>query len=148
MLTFTHNKNLTIDIDHVKYITSTGYECYDSKGRFHNNEGPAIVTNDGEEQWWYHGKLHRIDGPALTINAHQLPTIIFVKKILLKLNQIFKTKFKVELNPKNYIWYKHGKKHREDGPAVDVQYNKEYYLDDIKYSYHEWLKRVKLMCFK
>jgi hypothetical protein len=38
---------------------------YDSKGRRHRLDGPAIEYS-GKKGWWYvNGRRHRLDGPAL-----------------------------------------------------------------------------------
>jgi hypothetical protein len=37
----------------------------DSEGRWHREDGPAIIYPDGHVNWFYHGWLHREDGPAV-----------------------------------------------------------------------------------
>jgi hypothetical protein len=39
-------------------------EWYNSNGRLHRNDGPAVVHVDGGKSWYQHGKVHRADGPA------------------------------------------------------------------------------------
>lgn len=143
----TSGSNLTIPLDHVKYLIDNGYQCFDNKGLLHNSYGPAHIDTDSE-QWWIHGKLHRVDGPALIVNIEPDAINTILNKIVLKINKVFKTSFKVNLSSKGYSWHRYGKKHREDGPAIDFPYKKEYYLEDVQYSYEEWSRRTKLLCFK
>ena len=37
---------------------------YDSDGKWHRENGPAIEWADGGKFWYKHGKRHREDGPA------------------------------------------------------------------------------------
>jgi hypothetical protein len=37
---------------------------FDQRGRFHCEEGPAIVYADGSASYYKHGLRHRLDGPA------------------------------------------------------------------------------------
>jgi len=34
-------------------------------GKFHNEYGPAIISNRGDTKWFFHGQRHRISGPAV-----------------------------------------------------------------------------------
>jgi hypothetical protein len=38
---------------------------YNSKGKLHREDGPAVEHSDGSKYWWVNGKLHREDGPAV-----------------------------------------------------------------------------------
>ena len=38
---------------------------YDSDGKWHREDGPAIEWADGGKFWCKHGKYHREDGPAI-----------------------------------------------------------------------------------
>lgn len=40
-------------------------KIYKTNGRFHREDGPAVIWNDGGMEWWLNGKLHREDGPAI-----------------------------------------------------------------------------------
>jgi len=37
---------------------------YDSDGKWHREDGPAIEWADGNKSWYKHGKRHREGGPA------------------------------------------------------------------------------------
>jgi len=37
----------------------------DKKGRYHREDGPAIVWLDGSKFWYFDGLCHRTDGPAV-----------------------------------------------------------------------------------
>lgn len=37
----------------------------DIQGRYHCEDGPAIIYDNGTKKWLRHGKLHREDGPAI-----------------------------------------------------------------------------------
>jgi len=36
----------------------------DDNGKYHRDDGPAIILNDGSITWFKHGDRHREDGPA------------------------------------------------------------------------------------
>lgn len=38
---------------------------YDSQGRLHCTDGPAVLYPNGNYEWRYKGLLHRYDGPAI-----------------------------------------------------------------------------------
>ena len=38
----------------------------DENGKFHREDGPAVIQGDGSELWYRHGILHRDYGPAVT----------------------------------------------------------------------------------
>ena len=62
---------------------------YNSKGKLHRTDGPAIERADGSKEWCVNDKLHRTDGPA------------------------------VELADGGKEWWVNGKLHRTDGPAIE-----------------------------
>jgi hypothetical protein len=60
-MTFPPNLKGELDVDHDFIWT-------DSAGRYHREDGPAIIASDNDEVWEYviHGKWHREDGPAVS----------------------------------------------------------------------------------
>lgn len=44
------------------------------------------------------------------------------------------------------VWCKHGKNHREDGPAFisNVRVRNSFWLNGVKYDFNEWLTMVDL----
>ena len=38
---------------------------YDSDGKWHRDDGPAVEWENVATTWYKHGKLHREDGPAV-----------------------------------------------------------------------------------
>ncbi len=34
-------------------------------GKWHREDGPAIIKPDGTKRWYLNGKYHRVDGPAI-----------------------------------------------------------------------------------
>ena len=44
------------------YKDRTDY--YNSKGKLHREDGPAVEYSNGDKFWYLNGKLHREDGPA------------------------------------------------------------------------------------
>ena len=37
----------------------------DDMGKYHNEHGPAVITESGNKYWFKSGLLHREDGPAI-----------------------------------------------------------------------------------
>ena len=72
------------------------YRHYD--GMLHRSDSPAVIYPDGSEHWYFLGDLHREDdGPAVTYYEY---------------DEKDRKKAKVE------VWYKSGRCHRNNGPAV------------------------------
>ena len=44
---------------------------YDSDGKLHREDGPAIEWAYGSNAWYKHDKLHREDGPAIEADQHK-----------------------------------------------------------------------------
>jgi hypothetical protein len=88
---------------------------YDSNGKFHRDDGPAVIYADGDKAWYQHGKFHRDDGPA------------------------------VEYADGDKFWYQHDKRHRYDGPAVEhADGTNEWWLNDELLTFEEWLDKVNM----
>ena len=46
-------------------IYSSGTKIWYLNGKYHREDGPAILWNNGNKHWYLNGKLHRKDGPAI-----------------------------------------------------------------------------------
>lgn len=78
---------------------------YNSDGKLHRVEGPAIVYTSGVQEWYQNGKLHRIGGPA------------------------------AEWMDGTQWWCQNGELHREDGPAVvSGDGRKQWFLTGAEFS--------------
>ena len=44
---------------------SDGSQEWYLNGKFHREDGPAIIRPDGSQFWYLNGRLHREDGPAI-----------------------------------------------------------------------------------
>jgi hypothetical protein len=49
----------------VKEVYNDGTIEYRLNGKFHREDGPALIYPDGEKYWYSHGLWHRKDGPAV-----------------------------------------------------------------------------------
>jgi hypothetical protein len=77
-------KTYKVTVDKYKTIC-----WYNSKGKLHREDGPAIERANGDKYWYINDKRHREDGPAIEwANGYK-------------------------------AWYINGKRHREDGPAIE-----------------------------
>ena len=54
------------DMTPIKKIVN-GVTTYTKNGRYHREDGPAIIWKDGTSQWYFNGKKHRDDGPAIDL---------------------------------------------------------------------------------
>ncbi len=71
----------------VRCCLQEGITCEDEQGKWHRDDGPALIWTNGTQEWYQHGEKHRDDGPAvISTNGAQ-------------------------------FWYRHGERHRDDGPA-------------------------------
>jgi len=53
-------KTYKVTVDDYKTI-----HWYNSKGKLHREDGPAIECANGSKAWYINDKLHREDGPAV-----------------------------------------------------------------------------------
>jgi len=107
-------------------------ETYNDKGELHSfNDKPAIEFNNGGKMWLKSGISHRLDGPA-SVGANGY-------EIWCKEGVTHRLDGPAIYSSGNKFWYKEGKRHRLDGPAEEYNNgNKEYYIEDIKYSKEEF----------
>ena len=109
----------------------------------HRLDGPAFEAANGAKSWWVNGKRHREDGPARIDSKGNkewyLDGEAFGEKE-------FNTQLKIRADAKakelknglvqgdngNQYWYKDGKYHRDDGPAVVMPGDGEYWYKDGK----------------
>lgn len=88
------------------------YECY-LNGRFHCDDGPAVINRVGSKFWYQYGLRHRIGGPA--------------------------TEWFNGVN----VWYQNDLLHNEEGPAITtLDGAKEWWLNGVRYDPIEWLLKV------
>ena len=48
-------------------ISEHGSHIWQLDGKFHRENGPAVIFSSGTEEWWINGKLHRENGPAIIL---------------------------------------------------------------------------------
>jgi len=48
-----------------KIDTNGDKQWYNSKGKLHRKDGPAVEYADGYKAWYINGKRHRENGPAM-----------------------------------------------------------------------------------
>jgi len=138
-------------------------------GRWHREDGPAVIYTNGTKAWWLNGKQHREDGPAVEfangskhwyLNGKRYLTEEDWKKELNKRYTIDCAGSKIWSNKEGQyhredgpaiewkngstFWYINDKVHREDGPAVEYKSDgrKHWYLNGIKYAEEDWKKEL------
>ena len=157
-------------------IESTcGDKFWYKKDQLHREDGPAIEYAHGTKFWYKEGKFHREDGPAIELsngtkewyfdgercseeeyNVKMNKEKFYTKEEFDKLsvdNQTGCVKYAdgdkhwykegklhredgpaVEFSDGDKHWYKEGKLHREDGPAVECDNGyKAWYKEDIRH---------------
>lgn len=71
------------------YYEENGNKSWWLNGRYHREDGPAIIYSDGYQSWYLNGKLHREDGPAI-IDVDGTPSwYVTGKRITNEVNQWF-----------------------------------------------------------
>jgi hypothetical protein len=97
---------MTEDIQVVEFPTKTEYT---RRGRFHRIDGPAIEWKNGSEEYYLSGKRHREDDYAVLMKDDAG-------------------------NVRYTQWWRFGKLHRTDGPAIILaDGSEEWYLDGIRH---------------
>ena len=46
------------------WIDTYDREVWIKDGKYHRDDGPAVIYCDGSKEWFQHGVYHRADGPA------------------------------------------------------------------------------------
>lgn len=103
-----------------RYNERLGKKTWRINGRYHREDGPALICADGRQYWYKNDKKHRDDGPAI---IYSNGTQTWWKNG--KLHRDYGPA--VEWSDGTQMWWINGKKHRDDGPAVK-------WIDGI----HEW----------
>ena len=102
-------------------------------GQHHRVDGPAIERSDGEKQWWLNGKRYSeteweklVKGESLTsasagVTVATEAKVSKVEPIKVKTSSKIPKGFTgiVEYPNGSKLWYRNGKYHREDGPAIE-----------------------------
>jgi len=97
-----------------KIDTNGDKRCYNSKGKLHREDDPAVEYINGFKIWYLNGKCHRLDGPA------------------------------IEWPDGTKWWYKNGELHREDGPAVEyIDGSNSWYINGKEYTHSDWLTEIR-----
>lgn len=106
---------------------------YAKHGKFHNENGPAIITSQIKE-WYVEGKRHRIDGPAIV--ADTLEEWWYE-------GQLHRIGGPAIVSHRTKQWFVYGRLHRLDGPAFEEKVRGrfeafEYRIDGKFYSEEEF----------
>ena len=119
---------------------SNGDKHWYKEDKLHRDNGPAIEWASGRKEWWIDGKRHRDNGPAIEwangdkewwinhLRYSEEEWKFKVQELKSPKMETLKIKSSAEI-PKNFTgivefpsgkneWYKEGKLHRENGPAV------------------------------
>ena len=100
----------------------------DSRGRFHREDGPAVIIGNRRE-WWINGKRERLDGPAVEDDDIQY-RCYYQNNLKKRTDPSLPT-----LILKNRVEYfdSQGRQHKDDGPAViDPDEGLEVYMKNGK----------------
>ena len=57
--------SVNMGVEPVHTIESNGGQYWTVDGKYHREDGPALIHKDGTQVWCANGLLHRIDGPAM-----------------------------------------------------------------------------------
>ena len=85
---------------------------YNSAGKLHRTEGPAVERANGYKAWYQNGLRHRTDGPAVVFSDG------------------------------GKEWYQNGLYHRTDGPAVEYTDGQEWWINGEELSEAEFNQLV------
>ena len=106
------------EVKNGKYKDKYGNIRWYKDGKYHREDGPAIIEKDGSKAWYLNGNLNREDGPA------------------------------IELASGSKYWYLDGKLHREDSPAIEyASGKKEWWVNGVEYTeeeFNQWLEKKLL----
>ena len=54
-----------MSIEYKVVVDDTGNQFWYLNGKYHREDGPAVVYANGYQAWYLNGQLHREDGPAI-----------------------------------------------------------------------------------
>ena len=119
-------------------------------GKLHREDGPAfeMYTDDSERtEWWFNGVKHREDGPAYQSYTDDLEISEWWAngKLHRDGNQpaVCKSYMNGEVYREVYEWWVNGKRHREYGPALIVNEQEEFYLEDVEYTREQFFLLIE-----
>lgn len=132
----TFNRKLSLDGN--KYTIQVG-------GRQHTIDrvdGPAIIYGHGLREWISEGVLHRADGPAcyFEFEDEQFIPLVSYKHWYVNGKRHRENGPAVEYSDGSEEWWVNDQLHREDGPAVTTSMidQEEYWLNNNQMSKEEW----------
>ena len=118
-----------------------GTKAWYKNGHLHREDGPAVEWGNGDKAWYKEGRFHREDGPAREFSNGTKHWYLEGERWSeevwkLKVRELKEPKMKVlklqsweappvdftgiiEFTSGNKRWYKDGKYHRLDGPAIE-----------------------------
>jgi antitoxin component YwqK of YwqJK toxin-antitoxin module len=109
----------------------SGVRVWYKHGKRHRTDGPAIKHPNGDYQWYENGKLHRTDGPAVKQRqAHYYdgaPDIIQYRWY--QKGHLYKT----ETDWGDITYFRNGRLHRTDGPAVITRSRCEWWRNGVRH---------------
>lgn len=97
-------------------------------GRFSREDGPAKIFKSGRKEWYKRGILHRKRGDGPAIESEDGDKYWYVYNCLHRDGDLPA----VEYSDGEKHWYRKGLRHRENGPAVESKYIKEYWINGEK----------------
>ena len=131
-----------------------GTKAWYKNGHLHREDGPAVEWGNGDKAWYKEGRFHREDGPAREFSNGTKHWYLEGERWSeevwkLKVRELKESKMEVlklqslevpplgftgvaEYKSGNKYWYKNGKQHREDGPAIEYSNGYKAWLKDNK----------------
>ena len=109
------------------YLHHEFKELYIENDLFHNDYGPAVITDDEYSiinMYYKKGLLHNTKGPAYYYKSKNSNKTV---KIYAKNGLIHNDDEPAVIYKNTEYWYKNGLLHRENGPAIVNEYKYEYY---------------------
>lgn len=112
-----------------------------SKNFLHREKDkPAVIHKNGDREWWFLGQLHREKEPAIIRangdkeywHKHNLILIQYANGTQEWYNGYQLHRYEkpaIEYKNGDYEYWSHGKRHRDNGPAVKVGKKEVWYTD-------------------
>jgi len=130
------NTELTTTNDEVIVFNEEG-EFHYFKGKYHCEDGPAAITKD-YSSWMKNGLITRDEkeGPAVTRNKMVTNFYHYSKIQIPTIKNSYEYKFNQFVDIHQIEYWKDGKLHRDNGPAITITFK----IDNNSYLFEYWFK--------
>lgn len=108
--------------DFTGVVLQQDYKSWFVDGKYHREDGPALIWRSGRREWWIKDRRHRKNGPAIVDKNYRA---WYVNGQFHRENGPAIIHYYPRVKKFHKEWWVNDKKHRLDGPAVEYPDRKQ-----------------------